>query len=170
MFDRGVDSSPAPSHAENPPGLLRAIAIASLVAGTLDYSAAITNFLLSGGKDPTRIAWYIASAFLGHDAAYAGGATTAALGYAMHYAIATSWTVLFFVSYPRLALLRKNALVIGPAYGLFVWTMMNLVLVPLTRIPSIAFNPRNAAIQAAILMVCIGPPIALLARRHYAQR
>lgn len=164
-----MDSSPAPASPARSSSLVGAIAVAALVAGTLDYTAAITNFLLNGGKDPTRIAWYIASALLGRDAAYAGGAATAALGIAMHYAIATSWTVLFFVSYPRLALLRKNVVLIGALYGLFVWTMMNLVFVPLTRIKQAPFNPTGAAIQAGILVGCIGLPIALLARRHFSR-
>ena len=74
-----------------------------------------------------------------------------------------------FLAYPRVALLRQNALLIGIGYGLFVWTMMNLVLVPLTRIKPGPFNLNNAAIQASILVVCIGLPISLLARRHYAK-
>ena len=165
-----MDSSSTSSLAKSPPDRFRAIAVTALVAGTLDYSAAIANFLLSGGKDPTRIAWYIASSLLGREAASAGGWVTAALGIAMHYAIATGWTVLFFLSYPRVALLRQNAILVGAAYGFFVWTIMNLVLVPLTRIPHSPFNPTNAAIQAGILVVCIGTPISLLAHRHYTDR
>lgn len=162
-------SSPTPSPASESPSLVCAIAVAALVAGTLDYTAAITNFLLNGGKDPTRIAWYIASSLLGLDAAYAGGWLTAAFGIFLHYVIATSWTVLFFLLRPRLALLRQHVLLVGAGYGLFVWAMMNLVLVPLTRIPRAPFNPINAAIQAGILVVCIGTPIALLAQRHYVK-
>jgi hypothetical protein len=141
--------------------------MAALIAGTLDYTAAITNFLLNGGKDPSRIAWYIASSVLDRDTAYAGGWLTATFGICLHYLIATGWTALFFLAYPRVALLRKNAMLVGAGYGLFVWATMNLVLVPLTRIKQGVFNPTNAAIQASILVVCIGLPISLLARQHY---
>jgi len=165
-----VDSSPALPPAKPSSGLVCAIACAALIAGTLDYTAAITNFLLNGGKDPTRIAWYIASALLGRDAAFAGGRVTATLGICLHYLVATIWTVFFFLIYPRVTLLRKNALLVGAGYGLFVWAVMNLVVVPLSRIPKIPFNPANAAIQAAILVVCIGVPISLLAHRHYAKK
>ena len=164
-----MDQAPPPTPAKTSPGLVCAIACASLIAGTLDYTAAITNFLLNGGKDPTRIAWYIASALLGRDAAFAGGWVTATLGICLHYLVATIWTVLFFLSFPRIALLRKNAILVGAGYGLFVWAVMNLVVVPLSRIPRSPFNPANAAIQAAILVVCIGLPISLLAHRHYAK-
>ena len=47
---------------------------------------------------------------------------------------------------------------------------MNLIVVPLSRIPRSPFNPANAAIQAGILVVCIGLPISLLAHRHYAKK
>jgi len=165
-----VEPSPAPAPAPASSGLVCALALAALVAGTLDYTAAITNFLLKGGKDPTLIAWYIASSLLGREAAYAGGWVTATFGIFLHYVIATSWTVLFFLGYPRIALLRKNALLVGAVYGLFVWTMMNLVLVPLTCIKPGAFNLANAATQAGILVVCIGLPISLLAHRHYGKK
>ncbi len=164
-----MDPSPDSIAPARSSGLIGAIAVAALVAGTLDYTAALTNFLIKGGKDPTLIAWYIASSLLGRDAAYAGGWATAALGIFLHYVIATGWTVLFFLGYPRVALLHRNAFLVGAVYGLFVWAMMNLVLVPLTRIKPAPFNPANAAIQAGILVVCIGLPIALLARRYYTK-
>lgn len=165
-----MDSSPAPSPAPNSTGLVRAIAIAALIAGTLDYAAAVTNFLIGGGKDPNRVAWYIASSLLGSKAAFSGGWLTAAFGIFLHYVIATGWTVLYFLAYPRVALLRQNAITSGVAYGIFVWLMMNRVLVPLTRIKTGEFTLNSAAmIQAAILVMFIGLPIALLARRHYVK-
>ncbi len=163
-----MESSPAPAPSSASPGLVRAIAVAALVAGTCDYTAATTQFLLSGGKDPVRIAWYIASAVLGRDAAYAGGWLTAALGVALHYLIATIWTVFFFLLYPRFGWLQKNPFANALGYGIFVWAVMNRVVVPLSRITPGPFVLTNALIAAGILVVCIGLPIALLARRHYA--
>ena len=166
-----MDPSPAPTSPARSSGLFCAIAVAALIVGTLDYTAAITNYLIGGGKEPIKIAWYIASSLLGRETAYAGGYATAAVGILVHYLIATGWTVLFFLAYPRVALLRGNEIAVGVAYGLFVWLMMNRVLVPLTRIKTgpFTFN-QGAAIQAGILVVCIGLPIALLARRHYTKR
>ena len=83
-----MNSSPAPLPVKNSSGLISAIATAALVAGTCDYTAATTQFLLKGGKDPTLIAWYIASAVLGKEAAYGGGWITATFGIFLHYVIA----------------------------------------------------------------------------------
>lgn len=159
--------APSPAPAKNPSGLVGAIAIAALVAGTLDYTAACINSLVNG-RDPALIALYIASSLLGRETAYAGGWGMMAFGIFLHYVIATTWTVLFFLGYPRVPLLRKNAALVGVAYGLFVWAVMNQVLVPLTRIKTGVFALNSVAmIQAGILVICIGLPIALLARRHY---
>jgi hypothetical protein len=164
-----VDSSSAPVTVPNPTGLVHAITVTALVAGTLDYAAAITNYLLNGGREPIRIAWYIASSLLPRETAYGGGYVTAAFGLLVHYLIATGWTVLFFLVYPRVALLRRSPALVSVIYGAFVWAMMNQVLEPLTRITPGPFNLTAAATAAAILMVCIGLPNALLARRHFAQ-
>jgi hypothetical protein len=40
---------------------------------------------------------------------------------------------------------------------------MNLVVVPLSRTPPMALSPGRVALGAAILMVCVGLPIALIA-------
>lgn len=168
---RRVDTSPAPA---SRPSVVSAIAVAALVAGTMDYTAAITNYLLGGGKTPILIAYYIASSVLGKDTAYNGGWVTATFGVMLHYLIATGWTVLFFLLYPRLALLRKNPVLVAIGYGFFVWLMMNRVLVPLTLIQTRPFMftravLQPAGIQAGILMLCIGGPLVVLARRHYGK-
>ena len=165
-----MDSSPAPSPATPASSLVRAIAVAALVAGTLDYTAATTQFLLKGGKDPMLIAWYIASSLLGRDAAYSGGWPTAAFGVGLHYVIATLWTIVLFLAYPRLAFLRWNRFATAFGYGVLVWFMMNRVLVPLTLIKTGPFVLANALQAAGILIVCIGLPITLLAHRHYAKK
>ena len=64
--------------------------------------------------------------------------------------------------------LSKNAVATGLGYGVFVWLVMNLAVVPLTRAYQFPFSIKGAAIGMAILMVCVGLPISLVARRHNA--
>jgi hypothetical protein len=139
-----------------------------LIAGTLDACAASLQFYLRTGRSPDAVFRYVASALV--TPGPTPGAGLALVGLAMHYAIAMGWTVLFFVLAARVAALRGNPWVIGTLYGLFVWVMMNRVLVPLTRIgPPKSFDPVQAAIGAGILVVCIGIPIAHGARRAYGR-
>lgn len=138
-----------------------------LVAGTMDAIAASGQYYLRTGKSPAAVWRYVAGALVAADAAVSPEARVA-IGLLMHYAIAFTWTALFFFAASRLLVLRGNPWIIGPLYGVFVWVMMARVLVPLTRIgPPKTFDPTQAAIAAAILVVCIGIPIALGARRIY---
>ncbi len=54
-------------------------------------------------------------------------------------------------------------------YGLFAWTLMHLVVVPLSRVPARPFDATNAIIRAVSLVACIGFPVSLLTRRHFGR-
>lgn len=143
----------------------KAILWTGLLAGTLDITSAMIHVTVLGST-LTRLFQYIASGLIGRDAAFSGGMATAALGLLLHYVIAFTFTVFYFLLYPRVSLLRRNAVISGIGYGLFVWAVMNLIVLPLSRIPPIPFDPAKAALAAAILIVCIGLPIALMRERQ----
>jgi hypothetical protein len=91
-------------------------------------------------------------------------------GVCFHLLIAMSWTVLFFLVAQRLVVLRRHAIVGAVAYGLFVWCVMSLVVIPLSHVQQAkSFNPAQAIIGALILVACIGLPVSLRARRHFGE-
>jgi len=92
------------------------------------------------------------------------------LGIFFHYVIAISWTLLFFILCLKLSILLKNWVVSGIAFGLVVWLSMNLVILPLSRVPSTPITLSGALIGISVLMVCIGLPIAFLASRYYQSK
>ena len=155
-----------PAHTSTP-SLPRAILTAGLLAGALDGLAAVAFSLIRGGQ-PIRVFNYIASAALG-PSALAGGVPLALVGLLFHLTIAMGWTVLYFLAAKRLVALRQHDRIAAVGYGLFVWTLMNLVVVPLSRLPARPFDLTNAIIQALILVACIGFPASLLARRHFGR-
>lgn len=148
--------------------LISQIAITGLIAGTLDIVAACTQAYIKRGTTPDKVFEYIASAFLGKDA-FGGGLGVQIMGLIMHYMIATGWTTLFFLLYPRLGFMRGNKYVIGVLYGVFVQIMMTRVLVPMTQVNQGPFNWGGAIQAALILVVCIGIPISLRANKYFAQ-
>lgn len=150
------------------PSAVRRVALATgLIAGTLDALAASIQFYLRTGNSPAGVWRYVASALLG-PSARTGGSGTVVVGLLMHFGIAMGWTILFFAAASRWRTLRAHPWVVGPLYGVFVWAMMTRVLVPLTRIgPPGPFNLSQAAMAAAIIVVCVGTPIALGARRAF---
>ena len=150
------------------PNLVRAIVLTGLVAGTMDIVTATSWFTIRTGNNPVRVLQYISSAAFDKDLAYSGNILMIFLGLLFHYLIAYSWTFLFYLAYPRIGLLRANKFVVGIGYGIFVWTIMNQVVLPLSRIPAITFDINQASIAASILIVCIGLPISIMASRYYS--
>lgn len=147
-------------------GLVRAILITGLIAGTLDILAACLHTYISSGTHAVTVLQYIGSVFLGKES-YRMGFTSALLGLAMHYTIAYGWTLLFFLLYPKLKFLSGNKVVVGLLYGIFVWLMMNLVILNLIGVGKGSFKPLQTIIGCGILMLCIGLPIAWGADKYY---
>lgn len=142
------------------------ILLAGLVAGTLDITAACISAWMQSGVTPERVFRYIATGVLGPPAS-TGGTSTAALGLFLHYVIATGWAVVFYIASRFLRLLTEHPIPSGLIYGVVVYLLMNFVIVPLSYVPARRTPPQfqDRALQAGILMICIGVPIALIVRR-----
>jgi hypothetical protein len=142
---------------------VRTMWLAWLIAGTLDLTAATVQMLIND-RDPVMMLKFIASGVFG-SAALAGGNGYAVLGVLFHYVIAGIWTWLFFLLYPQFRFLQKNVWITAVVYGLFVWFVMNRIVLPLSNTPSIPFTVKGALISATVLIFAIGMPLSLMARR-----
>lgn len=141
---------------------LKRILTVTLIAGTLDGAAAV--IFLAKFKFAATFK-YIASAVLGNEA-FAGGPEMVLVGILFHYFIAFSFTLFYAFCVTKVKFLSANKVVSGILYGLFVWVVMNLIVVPSTRIPQAGFDPQRALLNAVILVFCIGLPISLLISRE----
>jgi hypothetical protein len=140
---------------------IRWMFVISLIAGTTDGLAAIIVYK----ADPIKLFQMIASGVLGREVAFGGGLATFAFGLFIHYFIATAWTILFFVMYQKFAWLRKSRIVVIIAYGLLVWVVMNLLIVPLSNVGRALPTFNQFIVGAAILIFAISLPIVLLTER-----
>lgn len=86
------DESPSPGAKRR--SASRAIVSAWLVAGTLDITAAILNFIFTYGAKLTVLFQFIASGVFGRSA-FTGGMPMAILGIVFHYVVTLIWTVSF---------------------------------------------------------------------------
>jgi uncharacterized membrane protein YagU involved in acid resistance len=93
-----------------------------LVAGTLDIVYAIVYWAIRMGLPARRILQSVASGLLG-EAGFHGGAATAALGLVLHYGIAVSMAVAYYVVSRRVPALVRWPLALGAAYGLFLYAL-----------------------------------------------
>jgi len=140
------------------------VLIAWLLAGTLDITAAILFYVGLSSARAERLLRGIASGLLGARA-FDGGVATAFLGLALHYLIALIWTLVFLVALRTLPGLRRHLVLTGISYGIIVWLVMNLVVLPLSNAARGPFQLQAAAVAATILVLCIGLPISLVIGR-----
>ncbi|HST31259.1 MAG TPA: hypothetical protein VLK27_10530 [Chthoniobacterales bacterium] len=136
-----------------------------LVAGTLDITENIV-FVAFRGVTAWRIFQYIGSGLLGAHS-FQMGWTSVWLGVVIHYAIALTWSAIFYIAATRVIALTRRPILSGLIYGVVVYIVMNFVVLPLTALPPrttpITLVSRINAVLA--LMFCIGLPIALLVRK-----
>ena len=109
-----------------------------LLVGAADYAIGFGIFAAALGTPPLGILQHPASGILG-PAAYRGGIRTAALGIALHFAIALIWSVIYTAAYGALPALRRftrttaGLLAASVMAGVTVWRVMNSIVLPLSR-------------------------------------
>ncbi|TPG38447.1 DUF1440 domain-containing protein [Flavobacterium pectinovorum] len=147
----------------------KTILLAGLVAGTFDIIAAI--FVYSFILDKTtaiKILQSIASGIFKKEA-YSGGLQMALYGLGLHYLIALLFAWFYFTIYPYVPLLKKSTIISGLLYGIFVWIIMNLIVLPIVFpiLPEKHFD-FPLLLSITILMLCIGLPIASFTKKYYS--
>lgn len=147
---------------------LSSIVLGGLVAGVFDITYAIVFSYLRRGVPPSRVLQSVASGLLGADA-YDGGAPTAALGLALHFGIALTAAAVYVFASQYLPVLIRRPVLAGAVYGIGIYAFMNLVVIPLSRVPPRTSFPMIVLVTGLLVhMFLIGVPIALAARRSNA--
>lgn len=144
--------------------LLTLVLKSTLLVGTLDILAAAIQYYLKTGNGPAPVLKFIASGVFGPEAFSEGGAMIF-YGLLFHYMIAFSFTLFFFVISLIFPAILKATILTGIVYGVFVWIIMNLLVVPLSNTPEADFQWLNAGIAMLILIVCVGLPLSFIASR-----
>jgi len=145
----------------NPAALVLA---GGLVAGLLDILYACLFWGIKRGVPATRIFQSVAAGLLG-PATFEGGARTAALGLFLHFFIAVTMSIAYYLVATRWNLLVRMPLPCGAAYGLLLYGIMNYVVVPLSAAGRGSKDLLWVTLSIAVHMVLIGVPIALFTQR-----
>lgn len=145
------------------------VVLGGVTAGVLDILDAFIVATINGGS-PIRVLHAIASGIFGR-LAYDGGVAVAALGLALHFAIALGAATTFFLATRKLTILLRHPVLSGLTFGLGVWVFMHYIVLPITfwRLPTLGAWPQLTN-QVAIHMLGVGLPIALFASRSAATR
>ena len=145
---------------------VKIIAFTCLLAGTLDILSAIVDSSIRFKISPIELFQFIASGAFGPNA-FSGGIPTAIAGLLFHYFIASCWTVFFFLVIPKFKLSPKYKIPVGLLYGIFVWLIMNLIVVPLSNVHKVKFTWSHTIMGMLYLMFMIGLPVSLMFYRFY---
>jgi hypothetical protein len=143
---------------------LRALLYGAGAVGGIDFLYA-TVFVVLKGRSWYRPWQGVASAVLGPDS-FAGGYRSALIGVVLHFTVAACIVGVYLMASRWFSLLRQRPLLCGLAYGVIAFFVMNLVVVPMTRIgrqPLVwsAFNVGGLLVHIFLL----GPVAAYFASR-----
>ncbi len=139
----------------------RAILYGTLTVAFLDGLYAVIVFRMRGvGAD--RVFQGVAAGLLGRDA-FRGGLATAGLGLALHIFIALVVVVVYYTASARIGVLRSRPLVCGPVYGVLVYAVMNLIVIPLSAAGGGRYSLWQVLGGLMIHVVGVGLPAASFA-------
>ncbi len=141
--------------------------LTGLIAGTLDILSAYVNGFIRTGHISRKMFQYIAGGAIGLKNSLNGGLPVILLGVFIHYFIAFLFTFFFFVLYRKNRFFGLNKFVAALVYGIFIWTVMNLIVLPLSALPPGTIKPGNALLDCLILAAMIGLPCAISASAYY---
>lgn len=180
----------APAQISQSKSTAKTILLATLIAGISDASAAMINYKINvPDGNPLKVWRYVASGVFGNDSLSKDLVTMAIPGLLFHFIIAFLFTLFFFFILPKIKALQKNLIISGLLYGIFVWIVMNLIIVPFSNVPvkgklwaivntdgrvhtifQLPSNYKQMIIGILIIMFCIGLPIALAIGNYYRKK
>jgi hypothetical protein len=167
MTESALASSAGKTHSFQRPRVRDGVLYGGLAVGVLDGSAAVVT-TLAYGRSPWRMFQGVARGLIG-SVSYDLGWKTVLLGAALHVLIAFIWATIYNAASLKIPTLIERAALIGPVYGVVVYFLMQIIVLPLSAIqsPPFAFagNLKGMSIGIITHIICVGLPIALLARR-----
>lgn len=139
-------------------GALPQTMIAGLAGGAVDFLYA-SGMALAAGQPAVRPWRGVASGWIGAPAAREGGAAAVLLGVATHFGIALAMAAVYVLAARRLPGLTARPMIAGALYGLVLYVIMYLVVLPL-RWPG-AFPNWQGAKSGLDILAHVGVGLAI---------
>ncbi len=142
--------------------MLKPIAIATAVSGTLDIAFAmiLTVFF---GREIGNMLRYVASGPF--PSALDMGTGGAILGLLVHFVLMAIMATVLMLFVRRRPRLLDKPVIVGMVYGLITYVVMNLIIVPLRFGAPLPPSALSIATQLFAHIVLVGIPMALIAGR-----
>lgn len=139
----------------------RAAVLAGRAGGAADI---LTAFVIYRPATPVVILQSVASGLLG-PASFQGGTTSAVIGLVAHFAISIVFGGLFVFAAAQAQVLLRRWLLSGLAFGVFVYGVMNAIVVPLSLAPARPAPPADMIALGLMAHAFFGIALAFTAAR-----
>ena len=144
----------------------KTVLLTGLFVGTTDLVSAFITQYIKTGKYADGMLKYIAGVAIGMKSAFPGNEWVALLGLFIHYFIAMSFTLFFFLIFPRVKFLHYNKYLIGMLYAVFVNLAFIQVILPLFQ-PRWDLTIARSYIDWVVFGIIFGIPIVYNAYKYY---
>jgi len=143
------------------------VLLTGLLAGILDLCYAYLDVFVRSGRFATKMFQYIAGGALGLPTSMKGGAPVIVLGIFFHFFIAFSFTLFFFLFYRKSKISVLNPYLLALVYGIFIWSVMTLLVLPLSALPTRPVDWGKGAFDAFMFGLTFGLPLVFSARKFF---
>ena len=150
-----------------PTGGFKTIFWSGLVAGILDGIAAIVVLHIWFKLTPGQVMQWIASGIYGASA-FAGGTAMVLAGILFHFIVAYVLAVFYFFIFPKVNLLGKRPILSGLIFGIGIFLVMNMIVIPASHIQPSPFDLGLASVSMIWHIVLVGIPIAVITKKHFS--
>jgi hypothetical protein len=147
--------------------MLKPIAIATAIAGTLDILFAMVLTVAFGREIPGMLRYVASGPF---PAATNMGMAGTALGLLVHFALMAVMAAVLMYYLSRKPAHLEQPVLVGIIYGLITYVAMNLIVVPLRFDTPFSPKPLSIATQLFAHIALVGIPMALVARHYLRPR
>ena len=81
------------------------------------------------------------------------------------------WATIFYLASKAIRVLTRHPVIAGVFYGILIYAVMNLVVLPLSAFPRKVSFPLVVLVTGILVhMFCIGLPISLAVRRSASEK
>jgi hypothetical protein len=143
--------------------MLKPIAIATAISGTLDILFAMILTVLFGREIGNMLRYVASGPF---PAATDMGAGGAILGLVVHFALMAVMAAVFMLIVRERPRLLESPILAGIGYGLVTYVVMNLIAVPFRFDTPLPPKPISIATQLFAHVCLVGIPMVLIAARY----
>jgi uncharacterized membrane protein YagU involved in acid resistance len=147
--------------------LVRPIVLGGLIIGIVQFVLQEWIVFSVLQQNPLMaVLQYITSGILGN-AAFEGGIATTLIGVLIHFFISLVIAGVFILSAERIPLLRRYAIAGALLYGIGVFVVMYMLVIPLSAAPAIP-SPTLPWLNEIVVdhMLVVGLPLGILVRQN----